>query len=454
MRKVFALLIAMLLMAVSIVPLAAQEEASDDTTFFRVAHLSPTTPPVVVFINGEPFFSGLRFGSITAWQEVPAGTYEVAVGTSSNIANAAIGPVELTLEANRFVTIAAIGAGDTLRPHLIEEDYSPIGRGNGRVTIFHAIEGAPVVDVLANGSPLVTVLGFPGTLGSNNGYVTAEVPAGSYDVSVVNHLDNNQVILSAPGFEVAANTNTIVVAAGTPDNPRVVVVVTSQDEIAERVIFGDGEARVRIAHLVPDGPPVTVFVNGEIRFSGLRFGTLTRFVPLAAPGTYEIIVSTNSNPANAIIGPVDLTFEDDTFTTIAAIGSAGAGTIEAAVIPEDYTGEGDNAVSVIVFHAIADAPPVDVVVRGGPTLITALAYPGSFITPTGAFNDGVFELIVPPGTYDIDVFPNAVRGEPVLSLEGATLTAGTRYFVIAAGSLGGGTARLIVEAYSPDELED
>lgn len=107
MRKFLALLLAALLL-VGVAPLFAQdatEEAPSGPAYYRVAHFAPDVPNARVFINGEVRFSGLRPRAVTRWVEVESGTYEVAVGGSSNIANAAIGPLSVEFAPGDYVTM-------------------------------------------------------------------------------------------------------------------------------------------------------------------------------------------------------------------------------------------------------------------------------------------------------------------------------------------------------------
>ncbi|HRL14178.1 MAG TPA: DUF4397 domain-containing protein, partial [Aggregatilineales bacterium] len=350
MRKVMALLLVMLTLAIGVVPAMAQDDAAG-AAYIRIAHFSPDTPPVLVFA-GEELVSSVRFPNVSRWIKLAPGAYEFTVTTTSDPSDPNAITLGAEVAAGDFVTVAAVGSLErgTLSFSVIAEDFSRITTGQSRVTVFHAIEGAPVVDVRANGGVAIPALAFPGSLGSNDGVETISVPAGTYDLSVTSTAFPDVTVLSAPGTALTANVNYFVAAVGTPNDPQLVVVATDQAEKSAPTVFGEGEARVRIAHMAAGGAPVTIFVNGEIRFSGIRYGTMTRFVPLA-PGTYEVIVSTNSNPANAIIGPVDLTFEDGTFTTVAAINDADG--ITPLIVAEDYSAVAEGEAGVTVVHAIA-----------------------------------------------------------------------------------------------------
>jgi uncharacterized surface protein with fasciclin (FAS1) repeats len=196
----------------------------------RVAHFSPDAPAVDVYINGDlSDIQGAEFGAITDWVEVtPNPALNVAVSAAgTSLADAVIGPVALSLAPGSWTTIAAVGSveGGTLTAATVDEDYSEIAADTARVTVFHAIEGAPAVNVLANGSTLIVDLGFPGTLDGNDGAFTVNVPAGTYNLAVN---AGGAPILTLDGAELVAGTNYFIAAIGTADNPSLLVQPTDQ----------------------------------------------------------------------------------------------------------------------------------------------------------------------------------------------------------------------------------
>jgi uncharacterized surface protein with fasciclin (FAS1) repeats len=259
----------------------------EDLVHIRVAHFSPDTPAVDVYVNGElSAIQGLEFPSVTEWIALPAGSYNLAVspaGTSYD--DAAIGPADFNLPAEAWITVAAVGslADGTLAPAILIEDYSDIESGNARVAVFHAIEDAPAVDVWANGGQIISQLAFPGTLGNNDGLSILDVPAGSYDLQVVPAGATEPVVLDLPGTELAANTNYFVAAVGTLADPGVALAATEMPlpTIVE-IAVADGRfetlvAAVTAADLVEtlsgEGP-FTVFAPTDDAFAALPAGTV------------------------------------------------------------------------------------------------------------------------------------------------------------------------------------
>ena len=154
------------------------------------------------------------------------------------------------------------------------------------MSVFHAIEDAPAVDVLANGSPIITSLAFPGSNGDNDGMFTLDVPAGTYDLQVVPAGETEPVVLDLPGTMLEANTNYFVAAVGTLASPSVQVAATSQTVMMGNTIAdiaaADGRfttlvAALQAADLVDtlksDGP-FTVFAPTDDAFAALPAGTV------------------------------------------------------------------------------------------------------------------------------------------------------------------------------------
>jgi len=267
-------------------------------TAIRVAHFSPDTPAVDVFVNGEAAIEDLAFPNITGWIQLPAGSYNIAVAPAgAGIEAAAIGPADFDLPAEAFITVAAVGSleAGTLAPQVLVEDYSEIADGSARITVFHAIEDAPAVDVLAGGSPVINALAFPGTQGSNDGAFTLDVPAGAYDLQVVPSGATEPVVLDLPGTQLNADTHYFVAAVGTLAASQVALSATDmaavrgmmgiEEESGDTIVdiaLNDGrfttlvtavEAAGLAETLAGEGP-FTVFAPTDDAFAALLAGTV------------------------------------------------------------------------------------------------------------------------------------------------------------------------------------
>lgn len=285
------LLLALLALLIGLLP-GAFASADQPVSRVRVAHFSPDTPAVVVFLNGEnPGIQTLRFGDISGWVEVPAGTYSVAVAPAgAGVEAAAIGPVNLTFRAGAFTTIAAIGSlsSGTLTATTIREDYRPLEAGESRVTVFHGIEDAPAVDViLPDGSSLISGLAFGRS-------ATLTVPSGNYDLRVVPAGASEPVVINLAGTTLDSATYYFVAATNRLSAPQVAlsavplstVASIIRDRVTTSTIVDIAAADSRFDTLVTalqaadlvgtlSGPgPFTVFAPTDDAFAKLPAGTL------------------------------------------------------------------------------------------------------------------------------------------------------------------------------------
>ncbi|MFN8371587.1 MAG: fasciclin domain-containing protein [Anaerolineae bacterium] len=321
--------------------------APEEYANVRVAHFSPDTPAVDIYVNGEAAITDLAFPTITDWVTLPAGDYEIAVAPAgTSLEQAAIGPATLSFAAGSFTTVAAIGSleAGTLAPAIIPEDLSGLAEGSARVTVFHAIEDAPAVDVLAGGAPIISQLAYPGTLGANDGVYTLDVPAGSYDLGVVPSGAAEPVVIDLTGTELAADTYYFVAAVGTLAEPNVALAATSAADVETLRTGGAGEeeaAAQTIADIVAGDP------NFSILLAAVSAADPSILEALSGEGPLTVFAPTN-----------------DAFMALLASLNMSA---------EDVLGNSELLNQVLLYHVVAGAvPAADVVTLDGQSVPTLL----------------------------------------------------------------------------------
>lgn len=131
----------------------------------RVAHASPDTPDVDVFVDGDRVLSDVPFTTVSGYLELPADEYTVAIAAASNAtspdeAETVVFEGEIELDAEEY-TIAAIGevaellgedsvSGKAFRPDIFTDKLGILDDGDGRVRVYHASPGAPAVHFFAS----------------------------------------------------------------------------------------------------------------------------------------------------------------------------------------------------------------------------------------------------------------------------------------------------------------
>lgn len=212
------------LAALMMMALAAPAFAQTGEAQVRVAHLASDAPNVDVYVNGEivPELTNVPYGTVSGYLPLPAGTQQVTVYATGDTSTPVIDtPVELA--AGGAYTIAAVGlvSDGSLTAQVYTDDNAAPTAGNGKVRVVHASPDAGPVDVATAdlSTYLVEGLEFPGA----SPY--AEVPAGTYDISVL-AAGTDTVAISVPGATVADGGVYTAFAVGTAAAGNLDVILT------------------------------------------------------------------------------------------------------------------------------------------------------------------------------------------------------------------------------------
>ena len=199
------------------------------------------------------------------------------------------------------------------------------------------------------------------------------------------------------------------------------------------VFAQSGTAKVRVVHASPDAPAVDVWVDGNKVLTNVPFFTASDYLDVPA-GPHDIKVTPTGDANTAVIDAKGVTVEAGKAYTIAATGKVAD--IKPTILSDNLAAPAAGKAHVRVIHFSPDAPAVDIKVKGGPTLISNLAFPkDSGYAPVDA---GSYDLIVTPtGTDTV-----------ALDLPGTNLEAGKIYDVFAVGLLNG-EPKLTVKVATP-----
>jgi hypothetical protein len=140
---------------------ASPAAATGAVGYVRLAHLSPDTPNVDVYLTsvsgGQPqVFPGVGYGTVSTYLTVPVGTYAVAMRAAG--APASDPPVlatDVTVANGRAYTVAGVGPHAALGLKVIDDDLSLPAAGRSKVRIIQASLRAPVLTVRMAGGPTI-----------------------------------------------------------------------------------------------------------------------------------------------------------------------------------------------------------------------------------------------------------------------------------------------------------
>jgi hypothetical protein len=193
-----------------VVMLAATAAAQAGEGTVTVVHGVPDLS-VDVYVNGDLTLEDFEPGTITDPLTLPAGDYELEIRPAD--ADPASDPAiagSATLPAGADASIVAHLDGDgapTLS--VFVNDTSRIGAGDARLTVRHTA-AAPAVDVLADGSALVSGL-------ANADEATAEAPVGTYEVAVAPE-GTTDAVLGPADLTLQEGTGYFVYAIGSAED--------------------------------------------------------------------------------------------------------------------------------------------------------------------------------------------------------------------------------------------
>jgi hypothetical protein len=178
--------LSVVLLGAAVTAVGVPAATAADGGLLRLAHLSPDTPAVDVYVDSvaDPdaglVLPGVDYGTVSDYQDVAPGTYTVAMRTAG--ADPATPPaLSATVEvgANTARTVAGVGSFADLGLDILDDDLSLPAAGQARVRVIAAAAAASTLDVSLTGGPeLAGGLEFADT----SQYV--DVPAGTTTLQV------------------------------------------------------------------------------------------------------------------------------------------------------------------------------------------------------------------------------------------------------------------------------
>lgn len=298
------------LLADSSVKLGAIEDvyrAPFQRSSVRIWHNSPDAPAVDVLVNGQTVLSNVRYGAMSQYLPLAAGTYDVKLNLAGTSTTVFSGQVKLD-RGESYTAVAmgsAMGQGEPFAVRVLRDATS-----GALLRVLHASPNVPAVTVYVNGQPAIKRLG---TLKAT-GYLPLD--AGTYDVAVAPAGQPlSRAVLKAK-VTLADKTRYTGLARGFAGAKKNKLELSLQTDIATAPA---GKAAVRAWHLSPDAPRVDIWVNGTKTLSGVGYKQASSYLSLAA-GTYRIRVAVAGT--KTIVLDARVRVQADRAYTVAALGSA------------------------------------------------------------------------------------------------------------------------------------
>ena len=193
------------------IPVAAYaSSATTGTGWIRLAHLSPNTPAVDVYLysfgnsNAQIVLHHVAYGTVSPYQAVTAGDYSVAMRASG--ASATSQPVlstSVTIKADHAYTVAGTGPESGLRLQVLSDDLTT-PPGKSLVRVIQASLKQQTVKVTCGGKTIVPKSSFA----SVSSYQA--IPAGTWTMAAI----SGNVTASQRITLAAGTVHTLVVLDG------------------------------------------------------------------------------------------------------------------------------------------------------------------------------------------------------------------------------------------------
>jgi hypothetical protein len=264
------LTVALAATALAVVPATAAMADSHENAELVIVHGIPDTP-VDIFVDGEEFLAGVNFED-TAVDEVPAGSYDLAIAPEGEGADAAI------LEATAEV---AAGASYSVIAHLTE-DGEPTLALEGNTTDEGA--GIQVFHMAAFGAVDILPTDATGLEGVTNGQ-TAFVATGPADVEGVGvaAAGEEEAAIDLGTVTVPEDTSVLAYAIGDEESLTVVTETISTDAEEAPEEEPDAEEEVDAPDEIPAGSGGLAATGLPVWVAGLMaLGALGLAVPAVA----------------------------------------------------------------------------------------------------------------------------------------------------------------------------
>jgi hypothetical protein len=394
--RISFVLFTMLIGLVALRPLmatqAAESVVNQDTAFLQVAHLAPFAEDasVTMQLNGVDALTDFNYGDSTAYIELEAGSYDIAViptGTTDPAIQATV-----TLVADMYYTAVAVGdsVNQALDLILLEDDLTVPAAGQFHLRIGHLAPFAMGDNVLADvrlqdGTPILENVDF----GDVTGYIPLE--AGNYDLIITTPGGGTPLIDPEP-FDFPAGMIVSAFATGDSDNQDLGVFALPADAVG---FFLDltPYSFLQVAHLAPfaEDASVTIALNGEDALTDFNYGDSTGYIPLPS-GDYDIDVTPTGALAPAIA--VTVTLIPDTYYTAIAVGDGDNQALDLILLEDDLTAPAAGQFHLRIGHLAPFASGDDV-------LADVRLQDGTLILGDVDFGDVTGFMSQPAGWYDL-----------------------------------------------------
>lgn len=145
----------------------AQADTASNAGWVRLAHLSPNTPPVDVYLypfggnSPEILLKHVAYGTLSPYQSLAPGDYLVAMrGAGAAATTSPVISTQIDVVAGRAYTVAGLGAQPALTLQVLDDSLTTPS-GKAAVRVIAASLQDPTITVIADTDNIAPNLHFP-----------------------------------------------------------------------------------------------------------------------------------------------------------------------------------------------------------------------------------------------------------------------------------------------------
>lgn len=256
-----ALLLIVCLMASSLFSATAQQGTEDVT--YRFANLTQDTG-VDLYRNDRIAFFGIAPGQLSAERVIDSSatqTFRLYPQNANPETTPPIVELSLKIEPNTDFVLIGRQENDTFFLEAYARDLSSIVTHRARVQVIHVAEGAPEVAVIGQNEDMLI---------DRAGFITpiqADIPAGNYQISVVNADDTSEILAQVPLNAASGTLNTLLVY-GTGQDVRAQSYSTP---LVQKGLF-------RFVHAAQNTPAIDIYLDDIKVFENVPYKGTTEYV--------------------------------------------------------------------------------------------------------------------------------------------------------------------------------
>ena len=274
---------------------------AQNSTDMRAVNAVINSDPLDVVVAGDTKFTGLTYGSTSAFANFSSGSQEVTVRSTPT--HAIFFDKSLNFGDGVTSTLVIYGSTSSISALQLTDDIAspdtPPASGNFKIRVVGASTDSGPVDLYVTpGTDLSNVPATLGgvTLGSASAY--AETTAGSY-VLTLTIAGTKDVLFQSSPMPLAAGAVYSILVLPSGGGKLSNALLLTQGQGGTGTLLSNPNGRVKAVNAIPDATPLDFLADGTPLLSNVPFAGASDYVPLAS-GSHTLQLEASNVPGSVI----------------------------------------------------------------------------------------------------------------------------------------------------------